>query len=233
MRACWAGNLKATAQRGNLDVVPSGWRDARSSTLITTPSVSNSKSWRRSRQPSQKATTASMPSQEAQWGSIGRPHARSRSSSALWLARSSATPTAWYIQAPRPRRATSAGSRLRIAPAAALRGFANAGSPASSRSRLIRWNVDRGRYTSPRTSTVPAGASRSASGMGRMVRTLDVTSSPRVPSPRVAPRARRPSTYVNAMLRPSILSSATYLTLATAPSTLRTRSSNARSSASL
>ena len=38
---------------------------------------------------------------------------------------------------------------------------------------------------------------------------FEVTLSPRIPSPRVAPRTRRPSVYVRAMLRPSILSSAT------------------------
>ena len=44
---------------------------------------------------------------------------------------------------------------------------------------------------------------------GRIVRTLTVTSSPRVPSPRVAPRSNRPFSYVSAMLRPSIFISAT------------------------
>ena len=50
-------------------------------------------------------------------------------------------------------------------PAAALRGLANSGSPASSRSRFVRSNAARGRKTSPRTSTRPAGPPRSASGM--------------------------------------------------------------------
>ena len=40
--ACCAGNLNAVAQRGNFAVVPSRSRSARSSTLMTTPSVSNS-----------------------------------------------------------------------------------------------------------------------------------------------------------------------------------------------
>ena len=40
---------------------------------------------------------------------------------------------------------------------------------------------------------VPAAPPRSASGIARIVRTLAVTSSPRTPSPRVAPRTRRPS----------------------------------------
>ena len=40
---------------------------------------------------------------------------------------------------------------------------------------------------------VPPGRPRSASGIARIVRTLAVTSSPRAPSPRVAPRTSRPS----------------------------------------
>ncbi len=67
-----------------------------------------------------------------------------------------------------------------------------------------------------------------------MVRTFAVTSSPVVPSPRVAARTSRPSRYCSAMLRPSIFSSATY---GTGPSKLssprRSRSSNAFSSSSL
>ena len=59
---CSAGNLTATAHRGNFDVKPRRSRSARSSSLTTTPSVSNSSVARRSRHSSQKATTASMPS---------------------------------------------------------------------------------------------------------------------------------------------------------------------------
>ena len=44
--ACCAGNLKAIAQRGNFAVAPSRSRSARSSSLMTTPSVSNGESWR-------------------------------------------------------------------------------------------------------------------------------------------------------------------------------------------
>ena len=47
-------------------------------------------------------------------------------------------------------------------PAAALRGLAKSGSPASSRSRFVRSKVARGRNTSPRTSIRPAGASLQA-----------------------------------------------------------------------
>ena len=42
-------------------------------------------------------------------------------------------------------------------------------------------------------TVLPAGAPESVSGMDRMVRTLAVTSSPRSPSPRVAPRTSTPS----------------------------------------
>jgi len=44
-----------------------------------------------------------------------------------------------------PRFATSAGSRFRSVPAAALRGFAKSGSPACSRSALVRSNAFRGK----------------------------------------------------------------------------------------
>src|SRR5205823_2247246 len=44
-----------------------------------------------------------------------------------------------------PRFATSAGSRLRIVPAAVFRGFWKSGMPASSMSLLIRANDARGR----------------------------------------------------------------------------------------
>jgi len=46
-----------------------------------------------------------------------------------------------------------------------------------------------------------------ASGTLRMVRTLAVTSSPVVPSPRVAARWSRPLAYVRLIARPSIFSS--------------------------
>ena len=71
-------------------------------------------------------------------------------------------------------------------------------------------------YTSPRTSTEwpkPPSATRarpafpSVVGMSFIVSAFCVTSSPVVPSPRVAARTRRPSRYVSAMPRPSILSS--------------------------
>jgi hypothetical protein len=74
--ACWAGNLKATAQRGNFAVVPSRVLSARSSTLMTTPSVSNCSSCRPSAHERQKSTTASIPAQAVKCRSTGRPHSR-------------------------------------------------------------------------------------------------------------------------------------------------------------
>ena len=204
--ACCAGNLNAVAHRGNLAVAPRRARSARSSTLITTPSVSKSSASRFSAHSSQNSATCAMPSQRFQCGSTGRPHeAKARKvsecvgangSSAGPTLRSAAGPergraTSWYTYEPSPRFDTKAGSRLRIVPAAALRGFWNNVSPAVSRSRFIRANDARGRYTSPRTSIRPGGPRRSARGMARIVRTFAVTSSPRTPSPRVAPRTRR------------------------------------------
>ncbi len=55
----------------------------------------------------------------------------------------------------------------------------------------------------------PSARRASVCGMSLIVRTLAVTSSPVMPSPRVAPRTSRPSRYCRAMLRPSIFSSAT------------------------
>jgi len=112
--------------------------------------------------------------------------------------------------APSPRLATSPGSRFLIVPAAVFLGFANSGSPASSCARFNRANAARGKYTSPRTSMRCAGPSRKARGIARIARTFAVTSSPRLPSPRVAPRTSKPFSKVNARLRPSIFNSATY-----------------------
>ena len=74
--ACCAGNLKAVAHLGNFAVAPSRSRTARSSTLTTTPSVSNSRPCRLSAHSWQNAMTASMPSHRRQCGSTGSPHSR-------------------------------------------------------------------------------------------------------------------------------------------------------------
>ena len=72
--ACCAGNLNAVAQRGNFAVAPSVSRSARSSTLMTTPSVSNSSACRLSPHSAQNATTSSMFAQRRQCDSTGSPH---------------------------------------------------------------------------------------------------------------------------------------------------------------
>ena len=70
-------------------------------------------------------------------------------------------------------------------------------------------------------------------GIAAIVRRLAVTSSPVVPSPRVAPWTKRPASYRREMARPSIFSSATYRGgSSSGPSSRWTRASNARSSAS-
>ena len=95
-------------------------------------------------------------------------------------------------------------------PAAAFRGFAKGGSPASRRSRFTASNPERGMKTSPRTSTVRRAYSPvSVRGIERMVLMFAVTSSPRTPSPRVAAVASAPRSYVSETLTPSSLSSAT------------------------
>ena len=83
--ACCAGNLKAVAHRGNFAVAPSVSRSARSSTLMTTPSVPKSSVWRLSLHSSQKATIASMVSHRFQCGSTGRPHDASAVRVSEWL----------------------------------------------------------------------------------------------------------------------------------------------------
>ena len=75
-------------------------------------------------------------------------------------------------------------------PAVELRAFMNSGSPALRRSSLTRSKLATGMNISPRTSStggigVPAGGC-STSGTDAMARTLCVTTSPVVPSPRVA-----------------------------------------------
>jgi hypothetical protein len=88
------------------------------------------------------------------------------------------------------RLAVTAGSFWRSEPAPEFRGFAYSGRPASSRSALIRTNSPFGMNTSPRTSAVAGLAS--VAGIAVIVRRFAVTSSPVVPSPRVAPWTNRP-----------------------------------------
>ncbi len=97
---------------------------------------------------------------------------------------------------PRSRDAVTRGSFWRSDPAAALRGLANIGLPASAIEALSRSKASTGRNTSPRTST-SAGTGNSSLPVSRwgteaMVLTLGVTSSPVRPSPRVSARTSRP-----------------------------------------
>ena len=94
------------------------------------------------------------------------------------------------------RLAVTRGSFWRSDPAAELRGLANGALPASSSESLSRSKASTGRNTSPRTS-ISSGTGNSSvpvsrSGTDSMVRTLGVTSSPVLPSPRVSARLSRP-----------------------------------------
>ncbi len=135
----------------------------------------------------------------------------------------------------RSRFAVIDGSFWRRLPAAALRGFANACLPFSTAAAFSASKLDFGMYTSPRSSTgasasrnPPSAPSRRRSGTSFTVRMFAVTSSPVVPSPRVAARIRRPPSYVSAMDEPSILSSHTTGTMR--PNASVTRSIHASSS---
>jgi len=106
----------------------------------------------------------------------------------------STKPTPWATIA-RGRLAVSEESFWRREPAAALRGFTNALSPAATRASLKEANSATGKYTSPRISTRLGGAAVSRrAGIEAMVRAFAVMSSPTWPSPRVAARRRAPST---------------------------------------
>ena len=98
---------------------------------------------------------------------------------------------------PSARLAVTRGSFCRSDPAAALRGLAKAGRPASVIDTLSRSKASTGRNTSPRTSSSPGTGNPSAAvsrwGTESIVLTLGVTSSPVRPSPRVSARTSRPS----------------------------------------
>ena len=104
-------------------------------------------------------------------------------------------PMPWQTM-PSARVAVTRGSFWRSEPAAALRGLANSGLPASAIDSLSRSKASPGRNTSPRTSTSSGTGNSSVAvsrvGMPSMVRTLGVTSSPVRPSPRVRARTSRP-----------------------------------------
>jgi hypothetical protein len=96
----------------------------------------------------------------------------------------------------------------RRVPAAALRGCANAGSPAPVRITCAAAKSSSVMKTSPRTSIVTG--SRSRPGRPAARRAWVVTSSPARPSPRVATKVRTPSVYRAAMANPSIFGSTVY-----------------------
>ena len=105
-----------------------------------------------------------------------------------------------YIKVERSRIFVTAGSFWRSEPAAALRGFAKGARPSSSAAAFKASKLFFGMYTSPRSSSVSTpgamaarASSRRRKGTSRTVRMFTVTSSPVVPSPRVAARTSTPS----------------------------------------
>ena len=215
--SCCAGNLNAVAHRGNFAVVPSRSRSARSSTLID-----------------------DAVGVELELVALLGPVVAERDDRVDALARA---PVRLDRQAPRSHRAEHLGVTSACSGVAANHLVRERRQARFDDQRRIeiphRPGGDVARVREERLAFVLAllvdalergarqvdlaadldGARptsvRNDSGIARIVRTFAVTSSPRMPSPRVAPRTRRPSSYVSAMLRPSIFSSATY---ATAPS---------------
>ena len=82
------GNFQATAQRGSRPATPSSRHSGRWSTLMTTPSISNSRPSRRSSHHSQRATTSSASEWVAMSPFTGKPRSRIQSSSSEWVANS-------------------------------------------------------------------------------------------------------------------------------------------------
>ncbi len=155
-------------------------------------------SWRCSPAFSMYFSTASSVGSTLTCSLVGRPHAARAAYAADWAVGSkpSRAPMPWQTM-PSARVAVTRGSFCRSEPAAALRGLANAGLPASRIVSLSRSNASPGRNTSPRTST-SFGTGNSSVPVSRcgtesMVLTLGVTSSPVRPSPRVSARTSRPS----------------------------------------
>jgi hypothetical protein len=132
------------------------------------------------------------------------------------------------------RDAVIRGSFCRSDPAAELRGLANAALPASSSDSFSLPNASTGMNTSPLTSRV-AGCPEpfSRAGMEVMVRMFGVTSSPVLPSPRVAALTSAPSRYTRSIARPSILSSHRYGPLNPLPPSFVARSAQPPRSSSV
>src|SRR5579885_1506901 len=137
--ACRGLNFHATAQRGARDTSPSARWSARSFTLMTSPSISKgSRSRSASSAAKARSTSARLRATVAR-GTGRRPQsAKAASSSACVRTPSPSTvPTPWQTRSS-GRDAVTRGSSCLSEPAAALRGLAKTGSPASSRSRLRR-----------------------------------------------------------------------------------------------
>ena len=177
------GNLKAVAQRGNFAVVPRRSRSARSSTLTTTPSVSNSSSRRLSAHSRQNASSSSMPWHGA---SAARPAAPLRAGSPASSSADAASARRRHgddeLIHERAQAALRHQRRIEIAhrPGRGVaRDWRTAARRRRSRSRLMRSNA-RAAGTPRRGLRAPAGAAaHGAAGSARMVRTFAVTSSPR------------------------------------------------------
>ncbi len=132
-----------------------------------------------------------------QCGSTGSPHSRIAVSASAWRRKDARSSSGRR----RPDRRTRAGRASRPAPdpgcaSCRPRRFADwqtaARPPPRARGSCARTPRAAGRPRRGPRSGRP-GPPRSASGIARIVRTLAVTSSPREPSPRVAPRTSRPS----------------------------------------
>ena len=195
------GNLKAMAQRGARLVNPSTSRCGSELTFTTAPSISYCNVSRLSCQCAQNALTSSMVETTVMEGLIAKPSAVKYSNDSLCVV-NSGTPCvspSWYAQNASSRLAVTSAFFCRKLPAPALRGLTGTASgflPAAMRTTfsssfcfLNFSNAAKGMYTSPRTSntsgTVPFTAV-SFLGMTAMVETFAVTSSPTLPSPRVA-----------------------------------------------
>ena len=111
-------------------------------------------SWRCSPASSMYFSTALREGSTSTNSDVGRPHAVS--AAYAWDcavgSKPSRLPMPWQTM-PSARDAVTRGSFWRSEPAAALRGLANIGLPASAIDSLSRLNASTGRNTSPRTST--------------------------------------------------------------------------------
>ncbi len=122
----------------------------------------------------------------------------------------------------------------RSEPAAAFLGFGASFWPSSATRSFSSRKPEIGMYTSPRTSATGGGPlPRMRRGTEEIVRRLTVTSSPWRPSPRVAPRVRRPPSYVRLIASPSIFGSVTNATGSSESSRLRTSSAHFWSASSV